>query len=170
MIRVNLLPPRAPEFNPAVLGINMQDRKFFGPDQCPITGIGLAEKKVPSNLPDLEFCSVRDITSPTSTSISIVAGSVDNALSTRVLAYLADAEAREPQPWFRDDIRISWLTVLHCAEGIADPWRFAFWQYLGATPEKIIPQLTSRAEAHAAMELAKKPVQSESLPRKEKSA
>jgi hypothetical protein len=87
-----------------------------------------------------------------------------NQQSERILAYLAGAETREPLVWFKDDIRISWLTVLHCAEGVADPWRFAFWKYLGSIPEKVIPQLVARAEKHAAMEPLKKPSQSVTSP------
>lgn len=69
-----------------------------------------------------------------------------------ILAYLADAEMREPDAWLRDDVRIAWLTVLHCSEGIERPWEYAFYRYLGKHPDKLIPEFVARAERHAAME------------------
>lgn len=72
--------------------------------------------------------------------------------SEAVLAYLAAAEAREPDVWLRDDIRISWLTVLHAAQGTAQPWEYAFWRYLGRHSSKLIPEFVARADKHAAME------------------
>jgi hypothetical protein len=84
-------------------------------------------------------------------SLTIVHGAVQNKISVRVLARLSEAESREPDAWLRDDYRIAWLTVLHCADGISDPWRFAFWKYLGRTPEKLIPLFLERAEKHRLM-------------------
>ena len=69
-----------------------------------------------------------------------------------ILAYLSRAEWKEPDVWLKDDYRIAWLTVLHCAEGISQPWEYAFWRYLGRHPDKLIPELVARAERHAAME------------------
>jgi len=74
--------------------------------------------------------------------------------SAPVLDYLQRAECREPDAWLRDDYRIAWLTVHFAGRGYSDPWRFAFWWYLGRTPEKLIPFFVSRAARHAAMEAA----------------
>jgi hypothetical protein len=79
----------------------------------------------------------------------IIGGDVAKA-SARVLEYLALAEFRALDPWERDDLRVSWLTVLYCSE-IQDYsvlvenaqlsgkrvgeslWEYAFWMYYGKT-------------------------------------
>jgi hypothetical protein len=76
--------------------------------------------------------------------------------SERVLAYLAGAEQAEPDVWLRDDIRISWLTVLYAANARPTPWVWAFNQVVGGHPSKVIPALVARAAKHVAMELAPK--------------
>lgn len=132
------------------------------PYQCPITRYNVNEKKDSScstfrtkpaaSLFDLPVCEITShAVSPHS--LTIIGGELQNKLSARVLSRLAEAETREPDAWLRDDYRIAWLTVLHCAEGIADPWRFAFWKYLGKTPEKLIPLFVERRENHRAMEI-----------------
>lgn len=72
--------------------------------------------------------------------------------SEAVLAYLAAAEAHEEDVWLRDDIRLSWLTVLRAAAGHSDPWRYSFWTMFGKVPEKVIPIWCERAQEHAEME------------------
>lgn len=69
----------------------------------------------------------------------------------RVLAYLAAAEGRSPDPWERDDLRVSWLTVLRASEDHPDPWRYAFWCYFGITPEKALIQWAERSRQSEAM-------------------
>jgi hypothetical protein len=76
----------------------------------------------------------------------------DMDLPQRIAQHLAYAEIREPDAWRRDDYHIAILTVFFAANGNPDPWRFAFWWYLGRTPEKLIPEFVARAERHAAME------------------
>jgi hypothetical protein len=68
----------------------------------------------------------------------------------------AEAESAEPDVWARDDYRISWLTVLYCANGRPTPWAWAFNRVIGGHASKVIPQLVARARAHVAMELPPK--------------
>ena len=77
-------------------------------------------------------------------------------LSARICARLVQAEAKEPDAWLRDDYRIARMTVGLASRGNSDPWRFAFWQYLGKTPEKLIPFFVARAQRDAAMDLPPK--------------
>jgi len=77
-------------------------------------------------------------------------------LSARICTRLCEAEAREPNAWLRDDYRIARMTVGNARQGNPDPWRFAFWQYLGKTPEKLIPVFVARAQRDAAMQLPPK--------------
>jgi hypothetical protein len=74
-----------------------------------------------------------------------------------ILNYLAKAEEREQDVWLRDDYRIAWLCVLFASRNYADPWRYAFWHYLGRTPERIIPDLVARTAKHAAMQAGAPP-------------
>ena len=104
------------------------------------------QKSAPSNL-----VTDRDVNSRTLPSELLLIMLRGARLSERVLFQLALAETNEIDPWLRDDIRISWLTVLHCAEGISQPWEYAFWRYLGKHPDKLIPIFVERAEKHAAM-------------------
>jgi hypothetical protein len=90
-----------------------------------------------------------NVHSSPSPGFQIIGGDVATA-SARVLEYLALAEFRALDPWERDDLRLSWLTVLRASEGHPDPWRYAFWCYFGLTPEKLIPYFVARAEAHHA--------------------
>lgn len=184
MITINLL--RASASNPVIWGIPMKTPwpSFLGRSQSPITGIGSTsqnEKKDSNQQLSLDSrvqASVQNLDNgpnPIKPSLSYSPSGLGNPTSEHVLSYLADAESREPLVWLRDDIRIAWLTVLACAEGKADPWRYAFWMYLGAVPEKIIPQLVARAEAHRLMEVpdydpTAKPVRSVAFPKKEGAA
>jgi len=73
-------------------------------------------------------------------------------VAQRVVYRLTQAEAKEPDAWLRDDLRIARLTVFFAGNGKPDPWRFAFWWYLGQVPEKLIPQFQERERGHALME------------------
>lgn len=91
------------------------------------------------------------VESPRPVRLELLTPLVGQPFSERVMARLAQAEAREVEAHLADDYRIAWLTVLHCAEGIAQPWEFAFWRYLGQHPKKLIPFFVERAEKHAQM-------------------
>jgi len=43
---------------------------------------------------------------------------------------------QEINPHLLDDVRIAQLCLLNLATGKADPWRLAFWSYMGIVPEK----------------------------------
>jgi hypothetical protein len=71
-------------------------------------------------------------------------------LSRRILSRLIDAEAKEPDPWLRDDLRIARLTVAHAARGDAaslPPHVLASWEVLGLHPEKVWPAIVARRKA-----------------------
>jgi excisionase family DNA binding protein len=59
---------------------------------------------------------------------------------------LAEAELREPEPRFVDDIRIAWLTVLHAASGVCDAWGYSFWSFFGKTYPKALLAWAERDE------------------------
>jgi hypothetical protein len=40
------------------------------------------------------------------------------------------------------------MCVLRASEGHPDPWRYAFWCYFGAVPEKLIPYFVARNQAN----------------------
>jgi hypothetical protein len=86
----------------------------------------------------------RQIEQP-SPSLSIVSGHVSESLVARVLARLSEAEWKAPLG-ARDDIRVAWITVLKADEGHPTPFAQAFFQYFGASPEKLIPFLAARAD------------------------
>src|SRR6185369_4222019 len=65
----------------------------------------------------------------------------------RVLARLAEAEQSTQLALEQQDYRIAWLTVLRADEGCPEPWRTAFWQIVGNTPEKAIPFWLARDDA-----------------------
>ena len=50
--------------------------------------------------------------------------------------YLSEQESGELNPHLVDDLRIAKLCLLQLEAGNPDPWRFAFWTYIGITPEK----------------------------------
>lgn len=50
--------------------------------------------------------------------------------------YLSEQESNEENPHQIDDLRIAKLCLLQMEAGNPDPWRFAFWTYMGITPEK----------------------------------
>jgi hypothetical protein len=57
-------------------------------------------------------------------------------LLQRVWERLSQSEQAEPDVSLRDDLRIAKLCILNVERGQSDPWRFAFWTYMGITPEK----------------------------------
>ena len=71
--------------------------------------------------------------------LSIVRGLVSAKFSVRVLARLAEAEQKTEVATEQQNYRIAWLTVLRADEGNPDPWKQAFWEIVGNTPEKAIP-------------------------------
>jgi len=71
--------------------------------------------------------------------LSVVRGLVAEKFSVRVLARLAEAEQKTEVATEQQDYRIAWLTVLRADEGNHEPWRQAFWEIVGNTPEKAIP-------------------------------
>jgi hypothetical protein len=81
----------------------------------------------------------------------------------RILAQLALAEAKEPCPWFRDDIRIAWITVLMASRGNTMPHVVATYQVLGLHPDKVWPAILARRAAVLGRDAElspRKPVQS----------
>ncbi len=72
------------------------------------------------------------------------------SLSERVLARLIQSEAHEAQASFRDDIRIAWLTVMHCAKGDAvecSAHVLATYQVLGCHPDVVYDRMMIRRAA-----------------------
>ena len=68
----------------------------------------------------------------------------------RILSRLFQAEAKEGNPWFRDDITIARLTVSHAARGDAvccSPHVLASYEVLGPHPDKVWPAILARQEA-----------------------
>jgi hypothetical protein len=71
-------------------------------------------------------------------------------LSERVLARLQQIEAHEAEASYRDDIRIAWLTVLHCQRGDAvqcTPHVLATYEVLGCHPEQVYAKTILRRVA-----------------------
>lgn len=64
-----------------------------------------------------------------------------------ILAYLAQQEALEIDPWMRDDLRISWITVLNASRGDSQPFVDASYRVLGLYPEKVWPAILARRKA-----------------------
>ena len=92
------------------------------------------------------------------------------ALSRRILSRLAQAEAREPDPWLSDDLEVARLTVLYAASGEAvccSPQVLASYEVLGLHPDKVWPAIEARRKAMGPLEVIgappKKPAQSVKL-------
>jgi hypothetical protein len=68
-------------------------------------------------------------------------------LTNRVLVRLETAEAKEPDPWMRDDIRIAWITTLYASQGNQQPHVDATYRVLGLHPDKVWPAILARREA-----------------------
>lgn len=151
---------------PLPWSVCMRPKRPF-PNQCPITGSLKSEASKGFSLPttdlhdfptDSTIDSVVDSSSPVAEGLSqaltrelLLLMLRGQRQSENILAYLAVAEGREVDPWLRDDIRIAWLTVLHCAQGLSSPWEYAFWRYLGKHPDKLIPLFVERERKHRAM-------------------
>ena len=69
------------------------------------------------------------------------------SLSERVLTRLEELETQELDPWVRDDLRISWITVLNASRGNQQPHVDATYRVLGLHPDKIWPQIVARRSA-----------------------
>lgn len=65
----------------------------------------------------------------------------------RILYHLARAEYREPNPWFQDDIRIAWITVLYASYNYPQPFVTATYQVLGIHPDKVAAAIEARTRA-----------------------
>ena len=125
---------------------------FLVPSQCPITRYTVAEKKVPTA--EASACDIKPATvSPSPYSLTILYGEVSNRWSERVLVRLSEAEFKEPCAHLRDDYRIAWLTVLHCSEGVEQPWEFAVWRYLGISHQKYMKIQSERERYHRSLEI-----------------
>jgi hypothetical protein len=68
-------------------------------------------------------------------------------LTNRVLVRLETAEAKELDPWMRDDIRIAWITTLYASQGNPQPHVDATYRVLGLHPDKVWPAILARREA-----------------------
>jgi hypothetical protein len=83
-------------------------------------------------------------------------------LAQRILFRLEQVEWREPDPHFRDDLRIAWITVLRADRGESLPHVSATYSVLGLHPDKVWPAIEARRRALLGIESlpAKKPAQS----------
>ena len=68
-------------------------------------------------------------------------------LSARVLVRLEQAEATEPNPHYRDDIRVAWITALNAARGVSQPHVAATYSVLGLHPLNVWPAIVERRKA-----------------------
>lgn len=189
MIRINLIAPRK------VVRLFRSCHL-----QCPITGIGshldccihrtyplwLAPLiavavailfHVPTSVP----FTIHDYLAITSRALPQERGGVD--LSERVLASLETSEKTEINPWFRDDIRVAWVTVLYAWRGDCvecSPHVAATYRVLGCHPDQVWPRIVARRRATLGAEYElwfgaeasspKKPSTSERNPRWRKAA
>lgn len=65
----------------------------------------------------------------------------------RTLLYLEKAEAKEIDPWLRDDIRIAWITTLYASRGDLQAHTDATYRVLGCHPHQVWPRLEARRRA-----------------------
>ena len=97
-----------------------------------------------------------------------------NQKTESILAFLAQQEDLEPNAWFRDDIRIAWITTLWAAPGYAHPHVDACYAVLGLHPDKVYPAILARRAGllgpHPDISIPKKPPQSVPRKRREKTA
>jgi len=97
-----------------------------------------------------------------------------NQKTESILAFLAQQEDLEPNAWFRDDIRIAWITTLWAALGYSHPHVDACYAVLGLHPDKVYPAILARRAGllgpHPDISVPKKPPQSIPRKRKEKTA
>jgi len=79
----------------------------------------------------------------------------ENDLTERVLWYLEKAEKKEIDPWYRDDIRIAWITTKWAQDGVPDwswhrnspPHVAATYQVLGCHPDEVWPRIVEQRKA-----------------------
>ena len=80
----------------------------------------------------------------------------------RILLHLEKAEKTEIDPWYRDDLRIAWITTHWSQRGIpswslhanATPYVAATWQVLHCHPDQVFPELSARRMAMLGAEYA----------------
>lgn len=72
---------------------------------------------------------------------------MSHTLTRRVLARLEKAEAKEPNPHFRHDYRIAWITALRAGRGEARSHISATYAVLGLHPNKVWPAILARRKA-----------------------
>ena len=65
------------------------------------------------------------------------------SLARRILFRLERAEQGEPNVHFRDDYRISWITVLRAARGESRPHLSATITVLGCHPDQVWPHIVT---------------------------
>lgn len=70
--------------------------------------------------------------------------SMADGFLAHVWEHLSRSEEAELNLSLRDDLRIAKLCVLEAETGNPDPWRTAFWNYLGLSPEKFLGILAER--------------------------
>jgi hypothetical protein len=83
----------------------------------------------------------------------------------RILSRLSQAQAKEPDPWLRDDLEIARLIVAHAARGdavLCTPDVLATYEVLGLHPEKVWPAMQAR---HKALGFSDAPVVPKKPPR-----
>lgn len=109
--------------------------------QCPIISnpvdSPVATGKLPETLQHQEANGMLSVPVPEAR-LRVQRGKISNRVSERVLCRIAQAEAREPDPWIRDDYRVAWLTVLRASEGCPDPFGLAFWGYYGTSWQRAV--------------------------------
>ena len=64
-------------------------------------------------------------------------------LSGRVLLQLERAEQKETDPWYRDDLRIAWITTLYALRGEPQPHVRATYAVLGVHPDQVFRKITA---------------------------
>lgn len=78
-------------------------------------------------------------------------------LSGRVLAYLENAEGKEPLERECQVYRLAWLLVLYASRGLSQPFERAFWGCFGRHPAKIWPELYASGDTSERLCLAREP-------------
>lgn len=110
-------------------------------------------------------------------------------LTENVLLYLEDAEKKEIDPWYRDDIRIAWITTNWAKNGVPEwftwdrsssPHVAATYQVLHCHPDAVWANITARRKAKLGASYAaffpdsasspKKPCVSVKTPRRQRAA
>jgi hypothetical protein len=79
----------------------------------------------------------------------------DVNLAERILVRLEKAEQRETDAWYRDDIRIAWITTLWSQNGVPEwswhrdssPHVAATYQVLHCRPDEVWPLIEARRKA-----------------------